>query len=339
MASPRPRPTRRAFTAAAGSALLAAAVHSEARADAQFQYKFAHDLPVDHPLHVRMVQLWNEVSQLTGGRLEVKVFPFGQLGAGQGLTEVVRSGAVQFGSTASFLWSGAVPVAAIDSLGFLFSDVKQAFRLMAGPLGEYVRAAFATRGMYAFPNEWDLGLRQITTSTKPIRNLADLAGVRIRTPAAKVSFDLFQTLGASPTVVDSTGQYAAMKTHLVDGQETPFITIETFRFYEVQNYLSLSNHQWTGYWVVANADAWKALPPDIQAIVTKSMLKYVAIERNDIAILSGAVADKLQRQGLKFSPFDRTGVREKLAPYYTRWKTEFGATAWDLLEAGVGKLA
>ena len=328
--------SRRGFAAGAAAAL--ATVASRAAADAPFQYKLAHDLPVEHPLHVRMVSMCDEIKRLTNGRLVITVFPFGQLGAGQGLVQIVRSGAVQFASTASFLWSGTVPVAAIDSLGFIFTDVKQAFRLMAGPLGKYVRDAFADKGMYAFPDQWDLGMRQITSSTKPIANLSDLAGFKIRTPSAKVSFDLFQTLGASPVVVDSTSQYTAMKTHLVDGQETPFITIESFRLYEVQSYINLSSHQWTGYWVVANSDAWKALPPDIEAIVTSSMAKYAALERNDVAITGGAVAEKLHRQGMTFGQFDRTGVRAKLAPYYDRWKAVFGSTAWDMLEAGVGKL-
>ncbi len=111
----------------------------------------------------------------------------------------------------------------------------------------------------------ELGLRQLTNSAKPIVTASDLAGLKMRTPPSRITLDLFRTLGANPTPLDFAEAYTALQTHLVDGTELPLTTIATSRFYEVQKYLSIANHTWAGYWMVANPAAWNALPPDISS--------------------------------------------------------------------------
>jgi len=98
--------------------------------------------------------------------------------------------------------------------------------------------------------------------------------------------------------------YVAMQTHIVDGQDSPLATIESFRLFEVQKYISITNHIWGGYWIAANAEAWNALPDDIRGIVSRNFLKYVMLERRDIHILNVSLADKLRRQGMAFNDAD-----------------------------------
>ena len=330
--------SRRRFVTGIAAAAAIAGTQTVARA-AQFEYKAAHDFPAGHPLHVRMVQLWDAVKRETNGRLAVTVFPNSILGGQTAMFTQLRSGAIQFLATISGVVAEVVPAAAIDSVGFAFTSAKQPWSVFDGPLGEYIRHEFAAKDLFAFANPWDIGLRQVTSSKRPIKDLADFADFKIRTPASKIALDLFRTLGASPTPMSFNELYTSLQTHVVDGQESPYLTIESFRIYEVQKYISITNHMWTGYWTVANNDAWKALPPDIQAVVARNMARYVNLERDDVFLLNKSLSDKLQRHGLVANVADTKEMRSRLSPYYARWKAEFGSTAWSLLEAKVGKLA
>ena len=96
---------------------------------------------------------------------------------------------------------------------------------------------------------------------------------------------------------------------------------------------------YAGDYVTANGDAWKALPPDIQAVVERNVAKFGALERVEADRYNASLIPKLKAQGLAFNDdVDVKAMRAKLSPYYVRWKAEFGPAAWDLLEQRVGPL-
>lgn len=330
--------SRHHFLTGVSAAVAVAGSGTVARA-AEFEYKAAHDFPTNHPLHIRMVQLWDAVKRETNGRLAVTVYPNSILGGQTAMFSQLRAGAIEFLATNSGVFAEVVPAAAIDSVGFAFSSAKQPWAVFDGPLGEAIRREFAAKNLFAFANPWDIGLRQITSSKGPIKDVGDFAGFKVRTPASKIALDLFRTLGAAPTPMSFNELYTSLQTHVVDGQESPYLTIESFRIYEVQKYLSVTNHMWTGYWTIANSDAWKALPRDVQAVVVRNMAKYVKLQRNDVLTLNQSLSEKLRGRGLALNVVDTKEMRGRLRPYYARWKGEFGDTAWGLLEAQVGKLA
>ncbi len=323
---------------ALGALASVAVVRAPARA-AQWSYKYAHNLPTGHPLHIRTVQMWHAVREATGGRLEVAVFPNNQLGADPSALAQLRSGAIQFFTASGGLIGGVVPVAQIENVGFAFRDASAALAAMDGELGAYLRGEIAARGLIGLDRMWDNGMRQITTSTKPVRDAADLAGMKLRTPPGALWVDLFRTLGAAPAPIAGAELYTALQTRVVDGQENALAAIEATRIYEVQRYLALTNHMWAGYWMLANGEAWNALPPDVRAIVQRENARFAARQRRDVALLNDSLADKLQRRGLAFNAADRPSFRARLAPFYAKWKGEFGTRAWSLLEASAGKLA
>lgn len=326
----------------AGGTLAALGGFAIGRAPAQaapFEYKYAHNLPVSHPLHVRAVQMWKAVREQSAGRLDVTIFPNNQLGNDPAMLGQLRSGAVQFFTMSGGLLGSVMPVAQIENLGFAFKNSAAAFRTMDGELGAYLRGEMQSRGLTGMDRMWDNGMRQITTSTKPVRDVTDLAGFKIRTPPGALWVDLFRTLGASPTPIPGAGLYPALQTHVVDGQENALAGIEATRLYEVQKFLTISNHMWAGYWMIANAEAWKALPDDLKAIVQRNNTRYALVQRRDLSLLNASLTDKLARRGLAVNTIDQTGFRAKLGPFYAKWKGEFGDRAWSLLEAANGKLA
>jgi TRAP-type C4-dicarboxylate transport system substrate-binding protein len=109
--------------------------------------------------------------------------------------------------------------------------------------------------------------------------------------------------------------------------------------FEVQKYLSFTNHMWAGYWMLANGDAWKSLPADVQSVVAQANARYALMQRRDLALLNVSLADKLHRRGMELIAVDARPFRDKLGPFYAKWKAEFGDRAWSLLERYSGTLA
>ena len=155
---------------AAGAATFASIgfLRGTARA-AQFNYKYGHNLTVDSPLHVRMVQMWKAVEQESNGRLAVEIFPSNVLGGDTAMVSQLRSGALQLQSTAGLVISIIVPVAAIEMVPFAFKNRDTAWAAMDGAVGAYVRSQLETKGIHAFPKFYELGFLQVTNNVRPIR--------------------------------------------------------------------------------------------------------------------------------------------------------------------------
>ncbi|MBD5656276.1 MAG: TRAP transporter substrate-binding protein DctP, partial [Candidatus Eremiobacteraeota bacterium] len=132
--------------------------------------------------------------------------------------------------------------------------------------------------------------------------------------------------------------YTALQTKVVDGQENPLANIDTARFYEVQKYLSLTNHMWSGFWLIGNQDAWNALPADMRAIVERNFAKYASAQRKATDNLNTTLAQQLAKKGLTVNSPPLSPFRPRLASYYAKWKSEFGNGAWSVLEKYSGKL-
>ncbi|HEY1728190.1 MAG TPA: TRAP transporter substrate-binding protein [Candidatus Baltobacteraceae bacterium] len=333
--------SRKVFATSAVSALSSIAVIRAPARAAQFQMKIGHNLPVDHPVNVRSVQMWDAVRKETAGQLDVQIFPNNQLGGDSAMLSQVRSGALQFMFAGSGPLSSLHNLCAIEETPFVWRTNADALRAMDNDLGDYVRKELrAKTGLVSMRHEWLLGFRQITSSNHPIRVAEDLVGFKIRVSASRIILDTFRALGASPVPLNFSESYTAMQTHVVDGQEGPYSTIELGRLYEVQKYLSVSNHIWGSYFLIANGDAWKSLPGDVQAVIEKNAEKYALLQRRDEEILDASVSNKLKRQGLAFNECDVASFRTKLASqdFYVHTKAEYGDPAWSLMEKYSGKI-
>jgi TRAP-type transport system periplasmic protein len=331
--------TRKGFVAGTAATFATIGIIKPARA-AEFAYKWAVDVPPEHPITTRSVAAFERIKAATNGRVEVKTFPASQLGSDPAMLSQLRTGALEMLAFPGAFLNSVVPLASIENVAYAFPDSATAFRAFDGDLGQVVRAEIAAKDIFVFDKIFENGFREITTSTKPIKVVGDLAGLKIRVSPGKIRIDTFQSLGAAPTPISLSELYTALQTHVVDAQENPLILIEQQKFYEVQKYVSLSNHIWSGYWTLMNTDAWKRLPGNIQAIFRKELNNAAVLARSDNANLNQSVADKLKRRGMAFNPVAVAGFKAKLvdAKYYDRWKTEFGSKAWSALERYANKL-
>ena len=335
-----PKPSRRAFMASASVFASVAIVGLPARA-ATFEGKVGHNLPVDSALNVRLTQMWNAVSHESNGRLNVKVYPNNQLGGDTAMLSQLRSGALEFMTLAGSILTSLVVAAGIESVPFAFHNARDAYAAADGALGAYVRDQISAAGIYPFPKPFEIGFYQITNNVRPIQTAADFSGIKMRTSNSKLAVDTFKSLGSSVVPMNYSEVYTALQTHVADGQYNPYSTIESGKLFEVQKYVSELNLAWGNFWLLANDTFWKSLGSEIQAIVVRNANAYVDLQRRDTELFSAASADKLVRQGMIRNVAAPGSFRAKLidAGFYQRWRDEFGAKEWALLEQVAGKLA
>ncbi len=332
--------TRRQFALRTGAAVAGFTIlRSTARA-AEFTYKYSNNLPVTHPMNVRAKEMAEAIRQDSHGRMEIQIFPSNQLGGDTDVLAQLRAGAVQFQTLAPLILANLVPVASINGVGFAWKSYREVWPAMDGELGAFLRAQIAKAKLHAFERIWDNGFRQITSSTRPILTPADLKGFKIRVPVSPMWTSLFNALGASPVSINFSETYAALQTRIAEGQENPLAIIETAKLYEVQKYLTMTNHMWDGFWFLANAEAWNRLPPDLQAIVTRRVNEAGMKEREAVAALNDQLAKRLAAEGMSIAAPDVEPFRAQLkrAGFYAEWQGKFGAQAWALLEKYAGRL-
>jgi TRAP-type transport system periplasmic protein len=307
---------------------------------AEFVFRYANNNVVAHPMNVRLREAVERIKQESSGRMEIQLFPNSQLGGDTDMLSQLRTGAIQMFNLSGLILATYVPVAAINGIGFAFKDYDQVWTAMDGPLGAYIRGVIGKAGLYAFDNMWDNGYRQVTSSTHPVNAPEDLRGFKIRVPVSPLWTSMFKSLGASPTSININEVYSALQTKIVEGQENPLSLIDLFKFYEVQKYVSLTNHMWDGFWTLANARAWAELPKDLQQIVARAINGAALREREDVRQLNESMQGELTRRGMVFNQTDTAKFRAMLrgAGFYADWKQKYGAEAWAALEKQVGSL-
>jgi TRAP-type transport system periplasmic protein len=336
--------SRRHLLAAGTTALLGGTIVRPfvARSQqAEFNYKYANNLPDTHPMNVRAREMAAAIREDTNGRFALEIFPSSQLGSDTDTLTQLRAGGVEFFTLSGLILAILVPAASINGMGFAFPNYDTVWKVMDGDLGAYVRTQIGKANLVAMEKIWDNGFRQITTSTKPIEIPDDLHGLKLRVPPSPLWTSMFKALNASPASINFNEVYSALQTKIVDGQENPLAIISTAKLYEVQKYCSLTNHMWDGFWFLANRAAWERLPEDIRTIVAKRVNAAGMKEREDVAKLNATLQQDLTGKGLIFNQPNAEPFRDKLrsAGFYTEWKRKYGEEAWGILEKSVGNLA
>jgi len=333
--------SRRSFVAATAiSAPFLALSGKGSRASGHIMLKYANNLPLTHPLNVRAAEACARIKQETGGAVTVRIFPDNQFGGDSDMLELVRSGGIDIFTPSALVLSAAAPMAQVNALGFAFSDYVQVWAAMDGALGGFIRSAVANAGLFMLEKVWDNGFRQCTTAERPITSPADFAGLKIRVPVSPLSISMFKALSASPRGMQFSQLYGALKSKLFEAQENPLLIIESARLYEVQKYVSLTNHVWDGFFFVLNGKMWSSLPGDIQAIVSKAFNESAVAQRSDILAANAKARSSLEAKGMVFNQLDSEPFRQVLRErgFFKEWKEKFGCRAWRLLEDYVGHL-
>ena len=333
--------TRRGLFGSASAALATSFLGKPASAAAEFEFKLGVNTPDNHPLTVRLTEAARAIGAQSSGRLNVTVFPNSQLGGDPEMLSQVRAGGIELLAAPSMTLSTLVPLSGLPSIGFAFASYDQVWAAMDGGVGDVVRDAIGKAGIVPTGKMWDNGFRQITSSSsRQLNSVEDLRGFKIRVPVTALLTSLFSGLGALPSSISYSELYSALQTHIVEGQENPLAQVSTGKLYEVQKYCALSNHCWSGYWIVANRRALASLPADLLELLNREFDAAAVKERADLLDMDRSLQAELTGKGMVFNKLDPAHFREVLvkAGFYAQWQKTYGAEAWAALEKHTGRL-
>lgn len=334
--------TRRIMLQATLVGLCAPQLQAQESRNMRWRAKQYVNQPVSNPLTKALDAIWAAVRTETQGRLDVTVYPQnnGLPGSDPAALKLLQSGELEFFALMGGLLSAAVPVMDIQGLPFVFTSPQQAYRADAGPLGRYLDRECAAKGIYRIQGGlFENGLRQMNMRNKAIHTVDDLQGMRIRVPDGEMFRDFFRTLGAEPVSMNINQLYDALKEGRVDGQENPLVIAETNKLYEVTKNISITNHMWSGFNMIANAGFWNSLPQDIRRVVEKHVARQVMIQRKQTDDLNKQLEQSLVRRGMLINRAEISSFKSRLkGNFYPRWKNQIGTQAWALLEKSIGKL-
>ncbi len=323
---------------AAGGVLLA----SPGLRAADFALRQFHNQPVESPLHKRLVEMWAAVSAETGGRVDVRTFAENDhiAGGDPAAFQMLVSGELDFFTLNGGVIGTIVPAMNVQNVPFSFRTQAQVYEALDGDLGDYLRGEMRSKGIYGVPRGcFENGMHQITCATRPIRSADDLQGLKMRSPAAPIYIDAWKTLGTQVVVANLDKLYETLKSGAAEAQADPFALIELLKLYEVQKYVSITNHTWSGFNLIANLKLWQRLPVSARETIERNVAKFARLQRADNDALNTEARVRLGERGMTFNKAETSSFRARLKPFYARWKATLGQKCWSLLEAHAGQLA
>jgi tripartite ATP-independent transporter DctP family solute receptor len=298
---------------------LAIAVSGSAPAFAEFSsrnIRVSNGINADHPVGNGIKAMQECLDQKSGGKLKLTAFWGGALGGDLQATQALRSGVQEAVVTSSSPLVGIIPALGVFDLPFLFASPAEAYKVLDGKFGDSMNQKLDAAGLVNLAY-WENGFRNLSNSQHPVTKWEDFSGLKVRVMQNNIFLDTFQNLGANATPMAFGEVYSALETKAIDAQENPYVTIDTSKFFEVQKYITETNHAYT---------------PEEQAALRECAVVGRDVERQVIADLNKKSLEKIKAAGLEvnqLSPEEQTRIREKSMVVYEKHKAQIGADVVD----------
>ncbi|MBF6615765.1 MAG: DctP family TRAP transporter solute-binding subunit [Candidimonas sp.] len=295
--------------------VLAALISSHATAATTV--RFAHHYEPTHPGHTCLAQPMAESINAANVGLDVKVFTNGQLGTPQELVEQLAIGEAQLTvAAASDLGAFYKPISVMD-VAYFFDDYDAIMQFAGSDVGKQMYADVVKTANIRIVGTWLYGTRHLTAN-RPVRNTAEMAGLKIRTPGAAIMMSNIQAMGGSATPMAFGEVYLGLQQGTIDAQENPLPTIQNMKFYEQQKYLMLTSHLVMPSFTLVSEFFWKTLNDEQKAAVEKAAVETAAaitgcIQSEEKAILDQWRSDKT----IEIIEVDIDAFRAKTIEHYS----------------------
>lgn len=264
---------------------------------AQTTIRIAHAQPEASPLHAALDHFKTTLEERSEGGFVVEIFAGGQLGSVGEATELVQSGNIQMTTGASVLLSSTVPELGVLDQFLLFEDEEHARGVLDGEAGDRLLGAMEARGLKGI-GFLELGFRSFTNSRAPLDSVEAFRGLRLRSADNPIQIKAWRSIGAVPLPLAWGEIYSSLQQGLIDGQESALSSMVVERFYEVQDYVSLTGHiYWPELWF-ANLDFFNGLDEDQQALLMEVAAETTALQRDLVAAANAETLDQLIAAGL-----------------------------------------
>ena len=310
-----------------------------ATAQSPIVIQFSHVVTSDTAKGKAALRFKQLAESRTGGKVRVEVFPDSQLYKDREELDALRLGAVQMlaPSLSKLGGLGADDFLALD-LPFLFKD-RAAYRAVVdGPVGAALLQKFEDHGVKGLAF-WDNGFK-VFTSSRPLRNVSDFNGMKIRVQASKVLVAQMRSLGSKESVSPLIDVRVALKNGQLDGQENTPTNIYTQRLHEVQSHLTVSNHGYLAYAVIVNKPFWDKLPTDIRAALEGALHDATVFENNIAETENNKALERLKASGKltihTLTPQETSQWRTALLPVYQESRNWISAETLSALRVAYG---
>ena len=280
------------------------------------------------------------IVERTDGAWTLNAFWSSALGDDLTATQALRSGTQEMVITSTSPLVGIEPALGVFDLPFLFADASEADAVLDGEFGAFITEKLVDRGLINLAY-WENGFRNLTNSVRPVTRLEDFEDLRVRVMQNNIFLDTFAALGTNATPMAFGEVFSALETRAIDAQENPFVTIETSRFYEVQGYLSATQHAYTPFMVLFSGPLWNSYSAEEQeilrdcAVVGRDEQRRVSRELSDESLAS------VQEAGMQFNeiePGEMERIREAVQGVYERHAETIGTDVVERMQAELDRL-
>jgi TRAP-type transport system periplasmic protein len=291
-------------------------------------------LAVSHP-QVQMVErISKDVKEKTSGRIDIQVFPNGQLGTGKDMMEAVGAGALQFTTDGAGALGAFLPQLSLVEAPYLWRDAAHLAKVSSAPIFAKMNEELAVRRNMRMLNVTYYGKRHLTTGSKAVNTPADMVGFKLRVPPVDVFRAMAESWGARPTPIAFPELYLSLSQGAVDGQENPLPTIQSGKFFEVQKFLILTEHIITPRMIIANEAFWKALPAADRNLLQAAFDAGAAWQDKELLSQEATLVATLKTAGMTVIEPDLAAWRKPVldtvpAKFEERW----GKGSFDALKA------
>jgi tripartite ATP-independent transporter DctP family solute receptor len=296
-----------------------------ASAQAPIKLSLAHNSAPSSPKGMGATKFAELVAAKSSGRIAVQVAPSEQLGNENTNMSALRTGTLDFGSLGQGALLSVAPEVAALGLPFLFSSLPAAWAVLDGPVGQNLAKRVESKGV-VFLAWWCNGIRQTTNSKRPITKPDDLKGLKIRTPLDAATVDMFSAMGATPQQINWGEVYLALQSGVVDGQENPLANIYAAKLYEVQKYVSFTNHKYEVTALIMSNAAMGRLSEADRKLVREAALEAGAYQRNVMAEAEANLVGEFKKlPGLQMNEVDTAPFKKVTEVVWDQWeKKPFG---------------
>ncbi len=296
--------------------------------------KFSHVVAENTPKGQMANKFKELVDQRLAGKVEVEIFPNSQLFGDNKVLEAMLLGDVQLAAPSLSKFKKYTKSLQIFDLPFLFKDMAAAERFQQGPVGQKLLMATKSKGLIGLGYLHN-GLKQLSASD-PLRVPADAAGKKFRIMSSDVLAAQFEAVGAMPLKKPFSEVFTLLQTKAIDGQENTWSNIYSKKFFEVQPYITESNHGVLDYLVITSTAFWMGLPEDLRADVKSSLDEAIAFG-NSVAAKKATddrqkIIDSKRSTIIELTDAERQQWVDVMKPVWKQFEDEIGK---DYIEAAI----
>ena len=302
--------------------------------------RFGHLNNADHPVSFGVKRFSELLAAKSGGKMTVQEFPASQLGNELQQQSALQGGVQQMSAPATTSLAGIVKEFGLVDFPFSVSTFEQADALLDGPLGQALIAKLPEKGLVAL-GYWDLGFRNVTNSKHPITKAEDLDGLKIRVIPNPVFLETFRAFKANPVPMAFAELYGALEARAVDGQENPYAVILSNKFYEVQKYLSATNHVYAANIVLVSKKFWDSLTPAEQKMMNEAADETRSYQRQVSRAAAQKAVGELQAKGMQYnqiSPAEQKRMAQIAKPVTEKFAASYDPAIVKLYNAELARI-